>query len=65
MKNEMKEQSKLKTKEDIIEYIKEYINYRGGMFNRITALDILRHLEGKDKRHYKMILKFTRRNKND
>lgn len=55
----MKEQEKIKTKQDVIDYIKCYINYRGGMWNRIDALNILEHLEGKNRRHYKRILKFS------
>ena len=51
----MKEQDKLKTKKDVIDFIECYISYRGGMSNRIDAEDILRMLKGKDKIYYKKI----------
>ena len=56
----MKEQDKIKTKQDVIDFINCYIQYRGGMWNRIDALDILEHLEGKRRRHYKNVLKFSK-----
>lgn len=56
----MKEQNKIKTKKDVIDFIKWYISYRGGMSNRIDARDIIEHLEGKRKRHYKEILKYSK-----
>lgn len=55
----MKEQDKLKTRKDVIDYLEWYIHYRGGMGNRIDAFDILDHLNGKNRRHYKKILKYS------
>lgn len=59
----MKEQDKIKTKEDVIDFIEWYISYRGGMGNRIDAFDILKHLKGKQRRYYKNILTFANENK--
>jgi hypothetical protein len=56
----MKQQEELKTKEDVIDFIKWYISFRGGMSNRIDARDILDLLEGKNKRYYKRILIFSK-----
>ena len=53
----MKRQEDLKTREDIIEYLKAHIYYRGGMSNRIDARDILDILEGRNKRYYNQIKK--------
>ena len=53
----MKRQEDLKTREDIIEYLKAHIYYRGGMSNRIDARDILDILEGRNKRNYNRIKK--------
>ena len=56
----MKEQDKLETKEDVVDFIEGYISYRGGMGNRIDAFDILYMLKGKDKRRYKRIFSFSK-----
>ena len=56
----MKEQDKLKTKADVIDFIEWYVSYRGGMSNRIDAHDILEMLYGRDRRHYKKVLKFVK-----
>jgi len=54
----MKEQDKIKTKEDVIEFIECYISWRGGMYNRIDAGDILDMLKGRNRVTYKRILRF-------
>ena len=59
----MKEQDKIKTKEDVIDFIEWYISWRGGMYDRIDALDILEFLQGKKRIHYKRILKFAKSQK--
>ena len=53
----------IKTKEAVIEFIKAYIYYRGGMGNRIDAFDIQDFLEGKRKREFKRIMKLWNENK--
>ena len=47
----------LKTKEDCLLFIEAYIAYRGGMFNRINALDIEELLSGKRKVDFKRIMR--------
>lgn len=53
----MKAQDKIKTKEDVLEFIEAYIYYRGGMGERIDAYDIRDFLRGKNRLCYKEIKK--------
>ena len=55
----MKQQDKLRTKIDVMDFIEAYISFRGGMSNRIDARDIMNFLEGRYKRYYKAILKHS------
>lgn len=53
----MEKQEEMKTREDVLDFVRGYIWYRGGMGNRIDAFDIRDFLEGERKRDFKKIMK--------
>lgn len=52
----MQKYSEMKTKKDVLEFLNAYIDYRGGMGNRIDALTIRDFLMGLRNKDFKKIM---------